>query len=641
MSSGTSCSVVGGGTNVGPFLLTPVGALNLPGFRDQLDQAQLAGSSETPAQPPDLPDQLSGIFVKTASLTGGSKPPAKEDEAPGKNAGNWALPAIDCTGQHLLVQYLHVPGFEFGPQAPSDSLDPAEGSDPAAPRSTLAGNDCNQGSATPSKSETCEAFPAANSFGRSVNSMHPSARLMGAGVSECSPGLPTDGLASTADSQPNPATPTQEATRGFAVEDPSFAQHSSFAPITSLVSDISPKAGKSDLRKIGNPSPAGLPDKPGTETDDKSPAQPLTSSVRTSPFNRRNPVGSGIPAASSAAKEAAYATAARSMPPAISPQACLPHVSPKLSSPPEKLDAFRSRALEGNFSPTPRSRPDLPSTPIAVGPASDASPASNDGQAITGTAGKERVGGSQERQGRLAVAFKVNARAAVPDQRSDEPPKDTPREQQPVARESRPMPDHAAPTTGPSISGSMAVPASVWTISQEPAANPVRTLTEMRSSTHEFATTESILAEPAKPPAVEGLRDISIQLGNENQPKVNVRLAARSGELHVAVRSNDGDVVRGLRQDLPELVNRLTENGYRIDAWQPATSTESLIRSAEQRPIHADAQNGQSQSQSGDSGRGNQQQDQNHSHRPKWIEETFESYSTDLNLKGEFHVNSD
>lgn len=124
----------------------------------------------------------------------------------------------------------------------------------------------------------------------------------------------------------------------------------------------------------------------------------------------------------------------------------------------------------------------------------------------------------------------------------------------------------------------------------------------------------------AKPPAP--LKDLSIQVGQTQQDKVELRVVERSGELRVAVRAADPDLSQGLRQGLSDLVNRLEQNGFRAEGWRPGANAANVQAAADTRQKSTQFQNHDgSQSQSGGSQQGRQQNRQNQSYRPAWVQE--------------------
>lgn len=141
---------------------------------------------------------------------------------------------------------------------------------------------------------------------------------------------------------------------------------------------------------------------------------------------------------------------------------------------------------------------------------------------------------------------------------------------------------------------------------------------------------------PAK--AAEPLRNLSIQLGQNNQDKVELRVTERAGEVRVAVRTADVDLQNGLRQGLPDLVHRLEGQGYRADAWRPSGVVSAATPVGEARQSSADFQRGDSQTQQGWSQQERGQHDHNHSRRPQWVEELEGNLAGDGNTPtGEYH----
>jgi hypothetical protein len=131
--------------------------------------------------------------------------------------------------------------------------------------------------------------------------------------------------------------------------------------------------------------------------------------------------------------------------------------------------------------------------------------------------------------------------------------------------------------------------------------------------------------EPPEHSTSESVRDISLQLSNKDQGRVQVRLSERAGELHVSVRTPDAGLTRGLRDGLSDLVGRLEHNGYRAETWQPAGRSGT---GAQDQNHDSPSQNQSSgQQNAGDSGSGGGRQqnarDQQHpdAQPPKWVSE--------------------
>lgn len=123
--------------------------------------------------------------------------------------------------------------------------------------------------------------------------------------------------------------------------------------------------------------------------------------------------------------------------------------------------------------------------------------------------------------------------------------------------------------------------------------------------------------QPTNAPAP--LRNILLQVGGGAEERVDVQLAYRSGDLHVAVRSGSADLAHDLRQGISELVGKLESGGYHAEVWRPGTAatastSESSMQSNDGR------RDGEPQTQSGWShdGNGRQRHDQS---KPRWVED--------------------
>lgn len=124
-------------------------------------------------------------------------------------------------------------------------------------------------------------------------------------------------------------------------------------------------------------------------------------------------------------------------------------------------------------------------------------------------------------------------------------------------------------------------------------------------------------------PAAQPLKDLSLQMSQPGVEKVEIRLVQQSGELHVAVRTGDSEMAHGLRQNLPELVGHLEDNGFHTEAWRPGVSAapgpghvQESHSSSSGNPQNGDDPQSRSGSQQQDGQRPRQQ-----SNRPAWVEE--------------------
>lgn len=152
----------------------------------------------------------------------------------------------------------------------------------------------------------------------------------------------------------------------------------------------------------------------------------------------------------------------------------------------------------------------------------------------------------------------------------------------------------------------------------EPTATQPHTET---SKALEASATQTPSLEPASKPAGP-LKELSIQVGQAQQDKVELHVVEHSGELQVAVRAANPDVAQGLRQGLPDLVDRLEQSGFHADSWRPGTSVSAVQGPADtrQRPMQFQQDPSQSQQQSGGQ-QGRQQNRQNQTYRPQWVRE--------------------
>jgi len=142
----------------------------------------------------------------------------------------------------------------------------------------------------------------------------------------------------------------------------------------------------------------------------------------------------------------------------------------------------------------------------------------------------------------------------------------------------------------------------------------------------------------AKPPA-EPLKQISIQVGQTQQDRVELQVVQRSGELQVAVRSANPDLAQGLRSGLSDLVGKLDQNGLRAEAWRPGGTVTAVSATSNTQQKSTEFQNGGSREHAGSSQEDQQQRgNSNHSQRPKWVEELEGSFTgASDRFPGEFH----
>jgi hypothetical protein len=163
--------------------------------------------------------------------------------------------------------------------------------------------------------------------------------------------------------------------------------------------------------------------------------------------------------------------------------------------------------------------------------------------------------------------------------------------------------------------------AGAWVLNEGPARGVPQATAETASRPPERPEAPPIPAEEAAPKAAGPLKDLSVQVKQPNQESVELRVAEREGELHVAVRTGDAELAHGLRQGLPELVDRLDQGGFRTEAWRPSGVVSAPEPSSQAHSRPSDSRNADSQSQPGWSQQERGQRDHNQSNRPKWVEE--------------------
>jgi hypothetical protein len=168
-----------------------------------------------------------------------------------------------------------------------------------------------------------------------------------------------------------------------------------------------------------------------------------------------------------------------------------------------------------------------------------------------------------------------------------------------------------------------------------PAANhPAQQPAEAAGQT---AQTAPVHAEaPAKPTAP--LKEISLQVSQPGEEKVEVRVVQQSGEVHVAVRTGDADLTHGLRQGLTDLVGKLEDNGYRADTWRPGGSTAAaapLAQSQESQSASGQSHYGDTSGRQNGSQQNGGQQNHNPFNRPRWVEALESSLTGEGESTGE------
>jgi hypothetical protein len=99
--------------------------------------------------------------------------------------------------------------------------------------------------------------------------------------------------------------------------------------------------------------------------------------------------------------------------------------------------------------------------------------------------------------------------------------------------------------------------------------------------------------DPEAAPVQPAAHDIKLQVGGDGEPRIEVRVTERGGDVLVAVRTPDSRLTGELRQDLPALASRLEESGFHATTWQPAAAERQRLADPQ---AGASAQDTQSQS---------------------------------------------
>jgi hypothetical protein len=139
--------------------------------------------------------------------------------------------------------------------------------------------------------------------------------------------------------------------------------------------------------------------------------------------------------------------------------------------------------------------------------------------------------------------------------------------------------------------------------------------------------------EQLRPP--QPLNNLVLQVNQSANEKVLVSLVQQSGELRMAVRTDDAELAQGLQQGLSDLVGKLQGNGYRADTWHPVQASVAAGPALESQSASNHSRQGDPQSQQGWSQQDGGQQRQNQPNRPRWVEELESSLTSRGQTPGE------
>ena len=134
--------------------------------------------------------------------------------------------------------------------------------------------------------------------------------------------------------------------------------------------------------------------------------------------------------------------------------------------------------------------------------------------------------------------------------------------QQPDAHQRKEQPE---PSAAPSVP---AAPAHIDqtvapAISPDPCP-PFRTPEPPRAEPGPAAKQQTVA--PPEPPTTPAPRNIELKLNIEDG-RVQVHVAERAGDVHIAVHTPDRNLAGTLRDDLPQLTSRLEQTGYHAETW--------------------------------------------------------------------------
>jgi len=123
--------------------------------------------------------------------------------------------------------------------------------------------------------------------------------------------------------------------------------------------------------------------------------------------------------------------------------------------------------------------------------------------------------------------------------------------------------------------------------------------------------------------------DITIKLPDASERGMDVRFVERGGEVHVAIRTSDGEMAQTLRSGLNDFVGRMDHAGIRAEVWRPGAEASSSQNSQQ------DANRQQTQDQRGSrnqSGSQDSESDSPNSKKPRWVEALEDSIGSQSTL---------
>ncbi len=133
------------------------------------------------------------------------------------------------------------------------------------------------------------------------------------------------------------------------------------------------------------------------------------------------------------------------------------------------------------------------------------------------------------------------------------------------------------------------------------------------SMASQAATQMQPLIEMPAQPQGSG-HDITIKLPDASERGMDVRFVERGGEVHVAIRTSDGEMAQTLRSGLNDFVGRMDHAGIRAEVWRPGAEASSSQQDATRQQTQ-DQKGSRNQSGSQDS-----ESDSQNSKKPRWVQ---------------------
>lgn len=149
------------------------------------------------------------------------------------------------------------------------------------------------------------------------------------------------------------------------------------------------------------------------------------------------------------------------------------------------------------------------------------------------------------------------------------------------------------------------------------AEAPKNTSTVTLSTSTQAASQMEPLIETSAPAATAGSgHDITIKVPDSTERGMDVRFVERGGEVHVAIRTSDGEMAQTLRNGMNDFVGRMEHAGIRAEVWRPgADASPSQNQQDDSRQQPQDQRGSRNQP-----GMQDREDDSRNSKKPRWVE---------------------